>query len=89
MACEHLVGATYPLCTVVRGLMAPSLWEMRVYCEGDRPYVCPLYQLYAATRERVPLEAAVQLIGTSAAEPAGPTPLCEQTFASSAAERKG
>jgi hypothetical protein len=57
MACKYLFNGTYPLCTVVRGLMLPSLGELRVYCTSDQPSCCPLYQRYEATRAKIPLEA--------------------------------
>ena len=63
MACEHILQGKYPLCTVVRGLMTPSLREMRAYCTSDHPSACPLYRQYAASREKVPLETAAALIG--------------------------
>jgi hypothetical protein len=55
MTCEHLLGGQYPLCTVVQGLMTPSLSEMRTYCAGGHPSNCPLYQQYETTQEKVPL----------------------------------
>ena len=69
MACKHFLGGTYSVCTVVQGLMNPSLWEMRTYCRSDQPSACPLYQQHAATQENVPVELAMVLIGT-AREPA-------------------
>jgi hypothetical protein len=80
MACEHFLGGTYPLCMVVRGLMIPSLWEIRAYCTSDRPSGCPLYQRYAATQETVPVEAAVRLMGTSVEEPASRANPYEPSF---------
>ncbi len=71
MACKHFLGGTYPVCTVVQGLMNPSLWEMRTYCTSDQAAACPLYQRHAATQQRVPVERAMALIGT-AREPASP-----------------
>ena len=74
MACEHFLGGTYPLCTVVQGLMSPSLREMREYCTRDQPSACPLRQRHAASRERIPVETAMVLIGTENGEPVGPLP---------------
>ncbi len=39
------------MCTVVQGLMNPSLWEMRTYCTSDQLAACPLYQQHAVTQE--------------------------------------
>ena len=66
MACEYFLGGAYPLCTVVQGLMCPSLWEMRTYCTSDRPSACLLYQQHAASREKVPVETAMVLIDATA-----------------------
>ena len=62
MACEHFFDGAHPLCTVVQGLMSPSLWEMRTYCMSNHPSACPLYQQHAAGREKVPVEMAMVLI---------------------------
>ncbi len=74
MACEHFLRGTYPLCTVVQGLMSPSLREMRVYCTSDEPSACPLRQRHAASRERIPVETAMVLIGTGSDEPVSALP---------------
>ena len=66
MACEHFLGGKYPLCTVVQGLMTPSLWEMHTYCTSEHSSTCPLYRQYTASQEKVALEAAVSLIGKRA-----------------------
>ena len=66
MACGHLLGAKQPLCMAVQGLMTPALGEQRAYCLTDQPTGCPLYQRYAATREKVSLEAAVRLLAGDA-----------------------
>jgi hypothetical protein len=73
MACKYLLSGTYPLCTVVRGLMVPSLGELRVYCTSDQPSRCPLYQRYEATRAKIPLEIVAALHdATEAASPGAP-----------------
>jgi hypothetical protein len=62
MACEHFLGGVYPLCLVVHGLMTPALREIRTYCTSDQPSRCPIYQQYAATHDKLPLEAAAALM---------------------------
>ncbi len=70
MACKHFLGGTYPVCTVVEGLMNPSLWEMRTYCTSNHPAACPLYQHHAATQKSVPVDMAMVLIGAGEGQPA-------------------
>ena len=65
MPCEHFFPGKYPLCLVVRGLMTPSLVEMRAYCLSGQPMRCPLLRQYASTHSKVPLEAAATLLQTS------------------------
>jgi hypothetical protein len=62
MACEHFLGGVYPLCLVVHGLMTPALREISTYCTSDQPSRCPIYQQHAATKEKLPLEAAAALM---------------------------
>src|SRR5438105_2321896 len=62
MACEHFLGGVYPLCLVVHGLMTPALREIRTYCTSDQPSRCPIFRQYAATHEKLPLEAAAALM---------------------------
>ncbi len=65
MACEHLIGEQFPLCTVVQGLMVPSLSQMRAYCTSDAPISCALYQQHESNKEKVPLETAALLTNGS------------------------
>ena len=62
MACEYLLAGSHPLCLAVQGLMTPSLWEMCTYCTSDHWSESPLYQEQAATRERVPLGSATEML---------------------------
>ena len=80
MACEHFLSGKYPLCTVVRGLMTPSLWEMHTYCTSEHSSACTLYRQYTASQEKVALEAAVALIGKPAGTPARRAALCEPSL---------
>jgi hypothetical protein len=68
MPCEYFCGGKYPLCMAVQGLMTPSLADMSTYCASDHSSRCPLYQQYAATQAKVPLEAAAALMEAAAAE---------------------
>jgi hypothetical protein len=71
MPCHHFLVGKYPLCMAVQGLMTPSLWEIRAYCTSDDSSRCPLYQRYAATEEKVPLDAAAVLLDPGVADPVG------------------
>jgi hypothetical protein len=67
MACKYFLHGRYPLCTVVRGSMVPSLWELRAYCTSGRETHCPVYQRYEATHAQVPPEAGPALTSVAAA----------------------
>ncbi|MBI4516977.1 MAG: hypothetical protein HY699_14305 [Deltaproteobacteria bacterium] len=58
MACEFFSDGKYPLCLAVRGLMTPSLAQMRRCCASEHPEACPFFQSYHDTGEKVPLEVA-------------------------------
>ena len=70
MACRYLLNQTYPLCTVVRGSMVPSLGELRAYCVSDEPSRCPLQRHYEATQVPIAMSIVAELL--AATEAVGP-----------------